>query len=76
MSIAGHVSRAMLSRYSHVRMEAKRCALDEIAKRQSAAEAKRKLEPELLDRAAATSPLIVHSHQQDWAPYLATGTAG
>jgi hypothetical protein len=31
MSIAGHVSRAMLSRYSHVRMEAKRRALDEIA---------------------------------------------
>ena len=27
MSIAGHVSRAMLSRYSHVRMEAKRRAL-------------------------------------------------
>ena len=26
MSIAGHVSRAMLSRYSHVRMQAKRCA--------------------------------------------------
>jgi hypothetical protein len=34
MSIAGHVSRAMLSRYSHVRMEAKRHALDEIAARQ------------------------------------------
>jgi hypothetical protein len=33
MSIAGHVSRAMLSRYSHVRMEAKRRALDEIAAR-------------------------------------------
>jgi len=31
MSIAGHVSRAMLSRYSHVRMETKRRALDEIA---------------------------------------------
>ena len=30
MRIAGHVSRAMLSRYSHVRMEAKRWALDEI----------------------------------------------
>src|SRR5438309_12076416 len=30
MSIAGHVSLAMLSRYSHVRMEAKRCALDAI----------------------------------------------
>src|ERR1017187_10573406 len=34
MSIAGHVSRAMLSRYSHVRMEAKRRVLDEIAARQ------------------------------------------
>jgi hypothetical protein len=33
MSIAGHVSRAMLSHYSHVRMEAKRRALDEIASR-------------------------------------------
>ena len=38
MSIAGHVSRAMLSRYSHVRMEAKRRALDEIATRQRAAD--------------------------------------
>ena len=34
MSIAGHVSRAMLSRYSHVRMEAKRRALDGVATRQ------------------------------------------
>jgi len=41
MSIAGHVSRAMLSRYSHVRMEAKRRALDEIAGRQRAADEKR-----------------------------------
>ena len=40
MSIAGHVSRAMLSRYSHVRMEAKRRALDEIAARQRAADEK------------------------------------
>jgi integrase len=40
MSIAGHVSRAMLSRYSHVRMEAKRRALEEIAARQRAAEEK------------------------------------
>ncbi len=31
MSIAGYVSRAMLSRYSHVRLKAKRRALDEIA---------------------------------------------
>jgi hypothetical protein len=42
MSIAGHVSRAMLSRYSHSRMEAKRRALDEIAARHRAAEAKRR----------------------------------
>ena len=38
MSIAGHVSRATLSRYSHGRMEAKRRALDEIAARQRAAD--------------------------------------
>ena len=42
--ITGHVSRAMLSRYSHVRMEAKRRALDEIAARQCAADEKRKEE--------------------------------
>jgi hypothetical protein len=38
MSIAGHVSRAMLSRYSHVRVEAKLRTLDEIAARQGAAD--------------------------------------
>ena len=31
MDIAGHVSRQMLSRYSHIRMEAKRRALEAIA---------------------------------------------
>jgi integrase len=31
MAIAGHVSRKMLERYSHIRMEAKRAALDAIA---------------------------------------------
>jgi hypothetical protein len=36
----------MLSRYSHVRMEAKRRALDEIAARQRAADEKRKEEAE------------------------------
>jgi integrase len=41
MSIAGHVSRAMLSQYSQLRMEAKRRALDEVAARQRAAEEKR-----------------------------------
>ncbi len=32
MSIAGHVSRKMLERYSHVRMEAKRQAMETLAK--------------------------------------------
>jgi hypothetical protein len=40
VNITGHVSRALLSRYSHVRMEAKRRALEEIAARQRAAEEK------------------------------------
>ena len=52
MSIAGHVSRAMLSRYSHVRMEAKRRALDEIATRQNAADEKRQKEAERQQEAA------------------------
>ena len=42
MSIAGHVSRAILSRYSHVRVEGKRRAPDEIAARQNAADEKRR----------------------------------
>ena len=44
MGIAGHVSRAMLSRYSHIGMEAKRRALDGIAARQREADRKRKEE--------------------------------
>ena len=32
MAIAGHVSRRMLERYSHVRMEAKRTAMETLAK--------------------------------------------
>jgi hypothetical protein len=31
MAIAGHVSRKMLEHYSHIRIEAKRAALDAIA---------------------------------------------
>lgn len=60
MSIAGHVSRAMLSRYSHVRMEAKRRALDEIAARQRAADEKRKVESQRREQVAAVSqaPLV------------------
>ena len=56
---AGHVSRAMLSRYSHVRMEAKRRALDEIASRQRAADEKRKAEAERREQPAAASQSAV-----------------
>jgi hypothetical protein len=60
MSIAAHVSRAMLSRYSHVRMEAKRRALDDIAARQRVADEKRKEEAEGQKQiAVATQPTLV-----------------
>ena len=55
MSIAGHVSRAMLSRYSHVRMEAKRRALDEIAARQRESDEKRQQETERLQQGTVAS---------------------
>jgi hypothetical protein len=59
MSIAGHVSRAMLSRYSHVRMEAKRRALDEISVRQRSADEKRKADAERREQAAVVSQSTV-----------------
>ena len=59
MSIAGHVSRAMLSRYSHVRMEAKRRALNEIAARQRAADEKRQQELERLLAPKVSPPVVV-----------------
>ena len=59
MSIAGHVSRAMLSRYSHVRMEAKRRALDEIAVRQRVADEKRLKEAEQSQLAAAACASVL-----------------
>jgi integrase len=59
MSIAGHVPRAMLSRYSHVRMEAKRRALDEIATRQRAADEKRQQQIKLQQQVAVVSPSAV-----------------
>ena len=59
MSIAGHVSRAMLSRYSHVRMEAKRRALDEIAARQRAADEKRQQETEGQPTAIVSQSVVV-----------------
>ena len=55
MSIAGRVSRAMLSRYSHVRMEAKRRALDEIVTRQCAPDDKRSAKAERMEQGAGAS---------------------
>ena len=59
MSIAGHVSRAMLSRYSHVRMEAKRRALDEIARRQRGADETRHQQIQLKQSALVASESTV-----------------
>jgi hypothetical protein len=59
MSIAGHVSRAMLSRYSHVRMEARRRALEEIAARQRAADEKRQQDVEWQQLVAIIAPPVV-----------------
>src|SRR5262249_47358925 len=44
MDIAGHVSRQMLKHYSHIRMQAKREALEAIWKKQQEAEESRKAE--------------------------------
>ena len=72
MSTARHVSRAMLSRYSHVRMEAKRRALDEIAERQRAGNEKRKEEAEQHEEGLVVSqPAIIQSR----APTPPTGAA-
>lgn len=42
MDIAGHVSRQMLKHYSHIRMQAKRDALDAVWKKQEQAEKDKK----------------------------------
>jgi hypothetical protein len=49
----------MLSRYSHVRMEAKRRALDEIASRQCVADEKRKEEVERREQAPTSQTVVV-----------------
>jgi hypothetical protein len=59
MSIAGHVSCAMSSHCSQVRMEANWRALDEIAARQHAADEKRSEEAEERKARAATPTTTV-----------------
>ncbi|MGA2772265.1 MAG: hypothetical protein ABSG26_15735 [Bryobacteraceae bacterium] len=49
----------MLSRYSHVRMDAKRRALDEIAARRCAADEKRKKEAEQRQVTAEAQAAVV-----------------
>jgi hypothetical protein len=49
----------MLSRYSHVRMEAKRRALDDIATRQRAADKKRKDDAERREQSASVPQAAV-----------------
>jgi hypothetical protein len=44
MDIAGHVSRQMLKHYSHIRMQAKRDALEAVSKKQQEAENGKKAE--------------------------------
>ncbi len=44
MDIAGHVSRQMLKHYSHIRMQAKREALDAVGKKQQEAEKSKQAE--------------------------------
>jgi hypothetical protein len=56
---AGYLSRAMLSRYSHVRMEAKRCALDGIPARQRAGNERRKKEAEQREQVAVAPDSLV-----------------
>jgi hypothetical protein len=54
MDIAGHVSRQMLARYSHIRTEAKRKALEEVSQRRKARRAD--AEAEERTKSAATAP--------------------
>ena len=47
MDIAGHVSRQMLARYSHIRMDAKRKALEAIVKKPEPAPQRSKISQRL-----------------------------
>ncbi|HEY3444082.1 MAG TPA: site-specific integrase [Paludibaculum sp.] len=55
MDIAGHVSRQMLARYSHIRMEAKRDALDALVRRRRAAQESPHAQSERSNRTLATA---------------------
>jgi hypothetical protein len=57
MDIAGHVSRQMLARYSHIRMEAKRKALEGIVNKPAAPQQAQQPPAEEKPTKAATQPV-------------------
>jgi integrase len=57
MEIAGHVSRQMLSRYSHIRTAAKRKALEDVERTRAAAKGRTAAQPE--QQAAEVPPPLV-----------------
>ena len=59
MALAGHVSRAMMERYSHIRMEAKRKAFDDIAEEPSQAVFERDRAQNWHNRQTTKTPLSV-----------------
>ncbi len=62
MEIAGHVSRQMLSRYAHIRTEAKRKALEEVERKRAAA-LKHTIQPSQ-NRSAIAQPSTTGSRLQ------------
>ncbi len=61
MEIAGHVSRQMLSRYSHIRTEAKRKALEDVERKRTVTRDQRKVaerEKTAEEQAAHASPVV------------------
>jgi len=61
MDIAGYVSRQMLKHYSHIRMQAKREALEAVGKKQQ--EAERNMKAEETKRAQDCSPVSVSAQK-------------
>jgi len=73
MDIAGHVSRQMLARYTHVRMEAKGIALEGIARKpEPAPQAPRPTEEEKPTKA---QPVQLNPHSAAPAPGSKRGRA-
>jgi chromosome condensin MukBEF ATPase and DNA-binding subunit MukB len=63
MDIAGHVSRQMLKHYSHIRMQAKREALEGIWKRQQESQDRKAANDRLSSQDCSTESLDAHSSE-------------